>query len=165
MRHPRPVVPGPGQESVWEYPRPPRLERSSAPIVVVLGGVTIVETDRSWRVLETSSPPTHYVDPADFADGVLQPCQGDSFCEWKGRATYFDLAAGGSVARRAAWCYRSPNPAFAPLAGCVALYPGRVDACFLDGEQVKAQPGDFYGGWITSRVTGPFKGDPGTLGW
>jgi uncharacterized protein (DUF427 family) len=165
MRRPRPVVPEPGQESVWEYPRPPRLERSSAPIVVVLGGVTIVETDRSWRVLETSSPPAHYLDPADFADGVLQPCSGSSFCEWKGRAAYFDLAAGGTVARRAAWCYPSPNPAFAPLAGWVALYAGRVDACVLDGEQVKAQPGDFYGGWITSRVTGPFKGDPGTLGW
>ncbi len=165
MLRPRPVPPGPGQESVWDYPRPPRLERSAATIRLVLGGQTIVDTDRSWRVLETSSPPTHYLDPADFADGVLQPCPGDSWCEWKGRAAYFDLAAGGSVSRRAAWCYPTPSAPFAALAGHVAVYAGRVDACFLDGEQVKAQPGDFYGGWITSHVTGPFKGDAGTLGW
>jgi uncharacterized protein (DUF427 family) len=131
----------------------------------VLGGVTIVDTDRSWRVLETSSPPVHYLDPADFADGVLHPTTGDSWCEWKGRASYLDLAAGAVVAPRAAWYYPSPTAAFAAIAGHVAVYPGRVDACFLDGERVRAQPGDFYGGWITSRVTGPFKGDPGTGGW
>ena len=155
---------------MWDYPRPPRLERSSAAIRVVLGGLTIVDTDRSWRVLETSSPPTYYLDPADFAEGALRPCEGSSWCEWKGRASYFDLAAfdlagGETVARQAAWCYPRPSAGFAPMAGFVALYAGRVDACFLDGEQVRAQPGDFYGGWITSRVTGPFKGDPGTLGW
>ncbi len=165
MLRPRPDPRGPGQESVWDYPRPPRLERSDTPIRIVLGGVTIVDTDHSWRVLETSSPPVHYLDPGDFIDVVLQPAAGESWCEWKGRASYYDLAAGGSVARQAAWCYRAPTPPFAPLAGWVAVYPGRVDACYLDGEPVRAQPGDFYGGWITSRVTGPFKGDPGTLGW
>jgi len=157
--------PEPGQESVWDYPRPPRLERSDAAIRVVLGGVTVVETDRSWRVLETASPPVHYIDPVDIAAGVLQPAAGGSWCEWKGQASYFDLVAGGKVASQAAWCYPTPSPNFRAIAGHVAIYPGRVDACFLDGEQVQAQPGNFYGGWITSRVTGPFKGDPGTLGW
>jgi uncharacterized protein (DUF427 family) len=165
MLRPRRVAPGPGQESVWDYPRPPRLERSTAPIRVVLGCVTIVDTARSWRVLETSSPPAHYLDPADFAAGVLQPCEGTSWCEWKGRASYFDLVAGETVSRQAAWGYATPASAFAALAGHIAIYAGRVDACFLDDEQVLAQAGDFYGGWITSRVTGPFKGDPGTLGW
>jgi len=127
--------------------------------------MTIVETNRSWRVLETSSPPAHYLEPSDFADGALRPSQGQSWCEWKGQASYFDLAAGSTVARQAAWCYREPSALFAALAGWVAIYAGRVDACYLDGEQVQAQPGDFYGGWITSHVTGPFKGDPGTLGW
>jgi uncharacterized protein (DUF427 family) len=124
-----------------------------------------MDSDRSWRVLETSSPPVHYLEPADFKVGVLRPGQGESWCEWKGRATYFDLSAGDRVAPQAGWSYRLPAAAYAALAGLVAVYPGRVDACFLDGEQVQAQPGDFYGGWITSRVTGPFKGDPGTLGW
>jgi len=165
MVRPRRIEPGPGQESVWDYPRPPRLEPSTSAIRLVLGGVTIVDTARSWRVLETSSPPTYYLDPADFAEGVLRPCPGGSWCEWKGRASYFDLAAGDTMARQAAWCYPTPSAGFEPLAGFVAVYAGRVDACSLDGEQVGAQPGDFYGGWITSRVTGPFKGDPGTLGW
>jgi uncharacterized protein (DUF427 family) len=150
---------------VWDYPRPPRLELSTAPIRVVLGGMTIIETDRSWRVLETSSPPTYYLDPSEFADGVLRPSEGQSWCEWKGQASYFDLVACSTVARQAAWCYRRPTAPFAAMADWVAIYAGRVDACFLDGEQVQAQPGDFYGGWITSRVTGPFKGEPGTLGW
>jgi len=145
---------------------------------VVLGGVTIVDTDHSWRVLETSSPPVYYVDREDVAPGVLQPCEGASWCEWKGQASYFDLvvgatpagrarplASGTGRARHAAWGYDTPSPAFAAIAGHVAIYAGRVDACFLGGEAVRAQPGDFYGGWLTSRVTGPFKGDPGTLGW
>jgi len=165
MLRPRPVIPGAGQESVWDFPRPPRLESSTAAIRVVLGGVTIVETECSWRVLETSSPPVYYLDPSLFADGVLRDADGQSWCEWKGRASYFDLVAGPAVARKAAWCYREPTAPFAAIAGWVAVYAGRVDACYLDGEQVQAQPGDFYGGWITSRVTGPFKGDPGTGGW
>jgi uncharacterized protein (DUF427 family) len=132
---------------------------------VVLGGVTIVDTDRSWRVLETSGPPVHYVDRSDVASGVVQPCAGASWCEWKGEASYFDLVTGTTRARRAAWGYETLSPAFAAIAGHVAIYAGRVDACFLGGEPVRAQPGDFYGGWITSVVTGPFKGDPGTIGW
>ena len=165
MRRPQPIPPGPGQESVWDYPRPPRLERSTSAIQVVLSGVTILETDRSFRVLETASPPTYYLDPDDFVPGVVQPTTGESWCEWKGRASYVDLVAGETVARRAGWRYLQPNPPYEPLAGWLALYPSRVDRCSVDGEEVRPQDGDFYGGWITSNVVGPFKGDPGTLGW
>jgi uncharacterized protein (DUF427 family) len=137
----------------------------TAAIRVVLGGITIVEADESWRVTETASPPTYYLDPAAFAPGVVRPSTGESWCEWKGRASYVDLVAGGRVASRAAWRYLHPTAAYQPLVGCLAIYPSRVDECYLDGEEVRAQDGDFYGGWITSRVTGPFKGDAGTLGW
>ena len=165
MSRPQPIPPGPGQESVWDYPRPPRLERSTSTIQVVLGGVTIAETDRSFRVLETASPPTYYLDPAEFVPGVVQATTGESWCEWKGRASYADLVAGETVAQRAAWRYLQPTPAYLALAGWLAIYPSRVDRCIVDGEDVRPQDGDFYGGWITSRVVGPFKGDPGTLGW
>ena len=134
-------------------------------IRVVLGGVTIVDTNESWRVTETASPPTYYLDPEAFAPGVVRPSTGESWCEWKGRASYVDLVAGETVASRAAWRYLHPDPAYQPLAGHLAIYPSRVDQCYLDGEEVRPQDGDFYGGWITSRVTGPFKGDAGTLGW
>jgi uncharacterized protein (DUF427 family) len=162
---PRRIPPGPGQESVWDYPRPPGLERSASAITVVFGGMVIIETRESWRVTETASPPTYYLDRTQFAPGVLQPGTGESWCEWKGRASYVDLVVGESVSRRAAWSYADPTPRYSPLAGHVAIYPSRVEACFLDGEEVLAQDGDFYGGWITSRVTGPFKGEAGTLGW
>ena len=165
VSRPDPIPPGSGQESVWDYPRPPRLERSTSTIQVLLGGEIIVETNRSFRVLETASPPTYYLNPADFVAGVVQPAAGESWCEWKGRASYVDLVAGGTVARRAAWSYLQPNPAYAPLAGWLAIYPSRVDGCGVDGEEVRPQDGDFYGGWITSNVVGPFKGEAGTLGW
>jgi uncharacterized protein (DUF427 family) len=116
-------------------------------------------------VTETASPPTYYLDQAAFAAGVLQPGAGESWCEWKGRASYVDLVVGEAVSRRAGWFYAHPTARYAALAGHIAVYPSLVDACFLDGEQVQPQDGDFYGGWITSAVTGPFKGDAGTLGW
>jgi uncharacterized protein (DUF427 family) len=134
-------------------------------ITVVLGKMLIVEARRSWRVLETASPPTYYLDANDFAPGTLQPCAGESWCEWKGSASYFDLVAGSVTARQAAWYYPNPSAAYRALLGHVAVYPAKVDRCTLDGEEVQAQDGDFYGGWITSRITGPFKGAPGTLGW
>jgi uncharacterized protein (DUF427 family) len=165
VARPRPIPPGPGQESVWDYPRPPGLERSTSAIKVVFGDMTIAETNVSWRVTETASPPTYYLDPAAFAPNVVQQGAGESWCEWKGRASYVDFVVGEAVSRRAAWFYANPNPRYAVLAGHLAVYPSRVDACFLDGEEVRPQDGDFYGGWITSRVTGPFKGDAGTLGW
>jgi uncharacterized protein (DUF427 family) len=132
---------------------------------VVFGGMTIAETNESWRITETASPPTYYLDRSAFASGVVQPGVGESWCEWKGRASYVDFVVGESVARQAAWFYANPTPPYAALAGHLAVYPSRVDACFLDGEEVVPQDGDFYGGWITSVVTGPFKGDAGTLGW
>lgn len=162
---PTPERPGPGQESVWDYPRPPRLEPSAALIEVVLGGAVVARTTRSFRVLETSHPPTFYL-PADaFEDGALRPAPGSSVCEWKGRAAYLDVLGGDRVADRAAWTYPDPTPGFAPLAGYVALYPGAMDRCTVDGEVVRPQPGGFYGGWITSAVVGPFKGVPGSQFW
>jgi uncharacterized protein (DUF427 family) len=153
-------------ESVWDYPRPPRLEPSAERVEVVLDGVVVARTTRSWRVLETSHPPTYYLPREAFLDGVLCPATGHTWCEWKGRASYLDLVAPtGRVAERAAWTYERPTPGFEPIAGALAVMPGRVDRCVVDGEVVEPQPGGFYGGWITSRVTGPFKGAPGTRGW
>ena len=152
-------------ESVWDYPRPPRLEPSAELVEVVLGGTVIASTRASYRVLETSHPPTYYLPREAFAEGTLRPAEGSSFCEWKGVASYYDLVAGTAVAARAAWCYPDPAPGFEAIAGHLAVYPGLVDRCTVDGEVVEPQPGGFYGGWITSRVTGPFKGGPGTRGW
>jgi uncharacterized protein (DUF427 family) len=160
-----PEAPGPGQESVWDYPRPPRLERTEQRIEIVLGGVTVAITTEAYRVLETSHPPTYYL-PADaFLPGSLRATAGSSFCEWKGAATYFDVVGGTKVAPRAAWTYPEPTPPFAALADHVAVYPAPMDRCTVDGEVVDPQPGGFYGGWVTSRVVGPFKGGPGTHGW
>lgn len=165
LSRPEPVVPGPGQESVWDYPRPPRLEPTGAVVEVVLGGVTIVRTTRALRVLETSHPPTYYLPLEDFVDGSLVPAEGSSWCEWKGEAAYFDVHGGGVVAARAAWHYPHPTGSFAAIAGHVAVYPGEMDRCLVDGEVVEPQPGGFYGGWITSTVVGPFKGVPGSRSW
>jgi uncharacterized protein (DUF427 family) len=153
-------------ESVWDYPRPPRLEATGRRIVVRFGGRTIVDTARGYRVLETSHPPAYYVPRGDVAADVLERVAGRrSFCEWKGIATYWTVRAGGRVAEAAAWSYEDPTPGFADIAGCVSFYASRMDACLVDGERVQAQAGDFYGGWITSDVVGPFKGGPGTAGW
>jgi uncharacterized protein (DUF427 family) len=165
MSRPTPERPGPGQESVWDYPRPPRLERCTSVIEVVLGGEVVLRTQRSLRVLETSHPPTYYLPITDFVEGSLRPAQGSSFCEWKGTAAYLDVIGGGVVAERAAWHYPRPTPSYIQLVGHAAVYPSRVDRCLVDGEVVRPQPGGFYGGWITSRVVGPFKGEPGTRFW
>ena len=133
--------------------------------MVVLGGVTIAETTRGYRVLETSHPPNYYFPPDDVAPAALAPSIGRSFCEWKGRAHYFTVYGGDRVEEDAAWAYGAPSPAFADLRDHVAFYAGRMDACFVDDELVVPQPGDFYGGWITSKVAGPFKGGPGSRGW
>jgi uncharacterized protein (DUF427 family) len=162
---PGPQRPGPGQESVWDYPRPPRLERTAAAIEVVLGGVVVAATRSALRVLETSHPPSYYLPPDAFVPGSLRPAAGHSVCEWKGEAGYLDVIGGDAVAECAAWTYPRPTPAFAALAGYIALYPGRMDRCTVDGEVVRAQPGGFYGGWITAGVVGPFKGEPGTMYW
>ena len=153
------------RERAPDYPRPPRLEHSTRRVRVVLGGQTIVDSRDCWRVLETWHPPSWYIPAEAFAPGSLVPAAGGSLCEWKGRARYFDLVAGGRTVPRVAWSYPDPTPDFAAIAGHVALYAGRVDACLVDEERVTPQPGDFYGGWITSAVEGPFKGAPGTTHW
>ena len=153
-------------ESVWDYPRPPRVEAVSKRITVVLGGVTVADSTRVHRVLETSHPPVYYVPPDDVLDGALAPAGGrTTFCEWKGTASYFDVVAGGRRAERAAWTYRNPTGGFEAIRDAVAFYAGRLDGCFVDDERVVPQPGGFYGGWITSDVVGPFKGEPGTAAW
>jgi uncharacterized protein (DUF427 family) len=154
-----------GQESVWDYPRPPRLEPTTRRLRVVLGGAVIAETTAALRVLETSHPPNYYFPPGDVVPGAVERTKGASFCEWKGRAHYFTVRGGDRVETEAAWGYDDPSPAFAPLRDHVAFYARRMDACFVDDELVVPQPGMFYGGWITSYVVGPFMGGPGSRGW
>jgi uncharacterized protein (DUF427 family) len=162
---PDPDPVGPGQESVWDYPRPPRLEPVTARLRVLLGGETIADTTSGYRVLETSHPPNYYFPARDIVAGALERAKGASFCEWKGRAHYFTVRGGDREVTEGAWGYDRPSDAFAPIAGHVAFYAGRMDACFVGDDQVVAQPGGFYGGWITANVVGPFKGGPGTRGW
>ncbi len=150
---------------MWDYPRPPRLERVRETLRVEHGGEVVAETTNGWRVLETSHPPVYYFPPEDVQMERLVPAPDGSFCEFKGRAVYYDVLAGGHRADRAAWAYPSPSGPFEPLRDHVAFYPAKVDACFVDGEKVTPQPGGFYGGWITSKVVGPFKGAAGSWGW
>ncbi|MDP8950130.1 MAG: DUF427 domain-containing protein [Actinomycetota bacterium] len=159
------VTPDPGQESVWDYPRPPRLEDSDKRVKVVFGGVTLAYTARAKRVLETSHPPVYYIPPEDIRTEHLTLAGGTSFCEWKGAARYYDVSTEERTERRAAWFYPDPVPAYRDLENYVAFYPSLMDACWVGGEKVRAQEGDFYGGWITSDIVGPFKGGPGTWGW
>ena len=166
MTHrPTPIVPGPGQESVWSYPRPPRLEPTPARIRIVVAGVVVAETRAALRVLETSHPPTYYLPPADIAMGLLTPTANDSFCEWKGQASYATLTVGDRILTDVAWSYRDPTHPFEALADHVAFYAAPMDEVTVDGEVVFPQPGGFYGGWVTPRVVGPFKGVPGSWGW
>jgi uncharacterized protein (DUF427 family) len=152
-------------ESVWDYPRPPRLEQPADHVVVTHNGRVIVDTTSPLRILETSHPPTYYLPRRDVDQGVLEPVEGSTFCEFKGLASYADLVVGDNRLSRAVWWYPDPSPGYLELVDHIALYPGRVDQCTVNGEVVQAQEGDFYGGWITSHITGPFKGAPGTLGW
>jgi len=147
-------------ERVADYPRPPALVLSEQLIEVRALGQLLAQTRRSLRVLETFHPPTYYLPPEAMRLEWLEPAAGRSFCEWKGLASYFSVVVGVQRLERAVWSYANPTPAFAALAGWFALYPGRMDGCWVDGEQVQPQPGGFYGGWITAAVQGPFKGDP-----
>lgn len=157
--------PGPGQESVWDYPRPPRVEQTSRRVRVVFNGEVVADSMRAQRVLETSHPPVYYIPPEDVRLQYLEPSSRHTFCEFKGRASYVTLRVGDRVSKDAGWSYPDPTPGYGTLRGAIAFYPSRVDACFVDDEQVIAQPGDFYGGWITADVAGPFKGGPGSSGW
>ena len=153
-------------ESVWDYPRPPRLEATQRRLRVEVAGRVIAETGAAFRVLETSHPPTYYLPPGDVDLSVLSQNRRQTLCEWKGRARFFDLVGEGlPMVESVAWCYPAPTPDFTAITGYLSFYSNRVDRCLVDGVEVVPQPGDFYGGWITPDITGPFKGGPGSMGW
>ena len=153
------------KESVWDYPRPPRVEPSIKLIRIVFNSRTIAETNRALRVLETSHPPVYYIPPSDIQQRFLRRTDHQSFCVFKGVATYYTLEIGEKVSENAAWSYHNPSTGYESIKDHVAFYPGRVDVCYVDGERVHVQEGHFYGGWITSDIKGPFKGGPGTSAW
>jgi uncharacterized protein (DUF427 family) len=155
------IVPMPGQESVWDYPRPPRIEATDKHIRVVFNGLTIADTRRALRVLETSHPPVYYIPPEDIKMEYLNTTDRHSFCEFKGVASYYSIRVEDKTATNAAWYYANPVERYAALRDYVAFYAGKVDACYVDDEQVRPQEGSFYGGWITSDIAGPFKGNQG----
>ncbi len=159
------VKPGPGQESVWDYPRPPLVQATAKHIEVDFGGEIIAETTRALRVLETSHPPVYYIPLEDVVAGALAPSGRATYCEFKGEARYYDVIAGDMRAADAAWIYAEPSPGYEALMGRVAFSPREMDECRVDGEIVRPQPGSFYGGWITSDIVGPYKGEPGTGDW
>lgn len=159
------IAPGPNQESVWDYPRPPRLEPVTERLQVIFNGVVLADSIRGLRILETSHPPTYYIPPEDVQTKLLKPVSGRSLCEFKGEAAYWTVKAESRTSERAAWSYPAPWRPYEPLKNHYCFYASRVDDCFVGSERVQAQDGDFYGGWITSQVVGPFKGAPGTLGW
>ena len=162
---PKRTPPGPGQESVWDYPRPPRVELTPRRLRVVVAGRVVAETVRGHRVLETSHPPVYYFPIADVDAACLRAIGGTTGCEWKGTARYFDIVVGDVVRARAAWSYAGPTAGMEVLKDAVAFYAALADECSVDGQTVTPQPGGFYGGWITPEVVGPFKGGPGTMGW
>ncbi|PZS17351.1 MAG: hypothetical protein DLM54_09805 [Acidimicrobiales bacterium] len=159
------IPPDANQESVWDYPRPPRVEPEPRPVRVVLGGVEIARSTGALRVLETSHPPVYYLPPSDIRPDALHEGGPGSWCEWKGAASYLDVAGGPLREERAAWRYDYPAKDYTDLAGFVAFYAQRMDQCFVGDELVVPQPGGFYGGWVTSWVVGPFKGVPGSAFW
>jgi uncharacterized protein (DUF427 family) len=159
------IEPGPGQESVWDYPRPPRAESVSKQIKIVFNGIMIVDSCAAHRVLETSHPPVYYIPERDIQMQYLVKEKGGSYCEWKGRAEYYSVVVAKKRAENAAWTYPNPTAPFESIKDHFAFYAGPMDACYVGGERVVPQPGGFYGGWITKDIVGPFKGEPGTLGW
>ena len=159
------VVPGPGQESVWDYPRPPRVEPVSERIRVVVDGLTIADTTRAQRVIETAGPPVYYMPPADVRTDLLAASPHASYCEWKGQAAYRTLELDGRTIHNVAWTYPEPLPGYEAIRDHLAFYAGLVDEAWVGDERATPQPGRFYGGWVTSRIVGPFKGEPGSSGW
>lgn len=160
-----PIKPTEGQESVWDNPRPPRVERVPNRLRVVFNGVVIADTTQGFRVLETSHPPAYYIPQSDIQMQYFTLVNKRTFCEFKDAASYWTIRVDDKIADAAAWSYPKPSPGFEAITGHLSFYAGRMDACYVDDEQVQAQAGDFYGGWITSKVVGPFKGAPGTWGW
>ena len=162
---PVPDRPAAGQESVWDYPRPAVAQPTGSRIVIEHHGQVVADTRNAVRTLETSHSPSYYIPPADIAPGLLRRAAGSSFCEWKGAASYWDVELDGLVLPRVGWSYPTPTSSFAILRDHVAFYAAPFDRCSVDGETVRPQPGEFYGGWITSLLSGPFKGVPGSGGW
>jgi uncharacterized protein (DUF427 family) len=158
------IEPGPGQESVWDYPRPPAVVPDARHVVVRCGDQILADSHNTLRVLETASPPTFYIPPADVNFDLLQPDHGHTFCEWKGQADYFKTEVDGQIIAQVAWCYPEPFEAFEAIRNYLSFYPEKC-ACFVDDERVQAQGGGYYGGWVTAEIVGPFKGQAGTSGW
>ena len=156
--------PGPGQESVWDYPRPPRIEPDARRVRVTYEGAVLAESGATLRVLETASPPVFYIPPDDVDLTRLRRECGGSLCEWKGIATYWSVVGTEATLSNVGWSYDTPFPAFEPIRGYLSFYPAAL-VCHVGDELVRPQPGGFYGGWVTSEVVGPFKGEPGTGGW
>ncbi len=165
QRPERIVVPGPGQVSVWDFPRSPRVEPVPLRVRVEFSGLLIVDTTAALRVCETASPPAYYIPPVDIAPGCLEPNDRTSLCEWKGVAHYWTVSADGRRAKAAAWSYPAPDPGYEAVKDYVAFYAQRMDACWVGEHRVKPQPGLYYGGWITPELVGPFKSAPGTQAW
>jgi uncharacterized protein (DUF427 family) len=159
------IEPQDGQESVWDYPRPPRVEKCSKRLKVVFNGVVIAESTEAYRVLETSHPPAYYFPPQDVKRQYIKKTPRTTFCEFKGQAAYYSISVEGKTAENAIWVYENPAKGYEAIRSYLSFYANKVDACFVDDEQVVAQAGDFYGGWITKDVVGPFKGEIGTRGW
>lgn len=159
------IKPKPGEESVWDYPRPPAIQDFNRRIKIIFNGITIVDTAGAKRVLETSHPPVYYIPPDDVKTEYLTDAENHSFCEWKGKANYCHLTAGDKTVRYACWYYPDPVPEFSALKNHMAFYAQKMDACYIDDELVTPQPGKFYGGWITKGIVGPFKGEEGSEGW
>ncbi len=160
-----PVVPGPGQESVWDYPRPPRIETVQRRIRVLVGGTVIADSERALRVIETAGAPVYYVPREDVRVDLLARTLHSTHCEWKGDASYWTVKVDGRNVENVAWSYETPTPSFEPIAGHLAFYASRVDEAWVGDERATPQPGGFYGGWVTSRIVGPIKGEPGSAGW
>lgn len=159
------VEPGPGQESVWDYPRPPRVEPVVARVRVVVGGRPLADSTSALRVVETAGAPVYYVPVADVDVGRLRPTERSTFCEWKGSATYLDLDDGERRIPAVAWTYHQPNSGFEAIRDHLAFYASKVDEAWVGDERAEPQPGGFYGGWVTSAIVGPIKGVPGSERW
>ncbi len=162
---PEPIIPKTGEESVWDYPRPPRIEDFDGRIRIFFNGKIVADTTNAKRVLETSHPPVYYLPPEDVKMELLEKADNHSFCEWKGEASYYHLNTGGKQVRYACWYYTNPVPAFRKLKDHMAFYAQKMDECYVDDELVIPQPGKFYGGWITKNIVGPFKGEEGSDSW
>lgn len=162
---PEPEPSGHERGSVWDYPRPPRVEPVPERVRVLVAGVTVADTTRALRVLETSHPPSYYIPAADVREELLAASSSTSVCEFKGRASYVTLRLPGRSIDDVAWVYRDPRPGYEELRDHYAFYAGKVDEAWVGDERAQPQAGGFYGGWVTSRIVGPFKGGPGTVGW